>query len=407
MLPSEPAGSDPALAEELRDPTAGWIGSQNLIGLVRNTAPFLFQQPPAAMQANPGRPIDLAGHPLGFLHILWACDGRDLAVPVDGGAEAEVLADYFALCLACHYATVATFVPTDVDSKIRGLIWKRIRDLGVARRMFEFTLLAHRWDLSGVSRRTTALSGVGPVSGHDGEWLSVVCGALSTFVRLGDAEYAERAAAAIERELERQAHEFLHALERKGCEVDALRLTSSLTHNVGDLDQGISFWPKTEVYSGFRARFHRLAHENTKPFRGTYQRAARVYKVAMSPEGHRNYPLRGVKALRQSPELLLPLGPFLDDWGRLIATHRLLTADDRAEVLTALIAGCRKLLGQRGYFRAIHGFVEASGGKLDDLLRRLPSVAKSSWKDSQFRKEIAVPRVSFESEMKKKLSLAG
>jgi hypothetical protein len=33
----------------------------------------------------------------------------------------EQLQDYFALCLACHHATVATFVPTDVDTKIRGV----------------------------------------------------------------------------------------------------------------------------------------------------------------------------------------------------------------------------------------------------------------------------------------------
>lgn len=33
--------------------------------------------------------------------------------------------DYFSLCLASHFATVATFVPTDVDSKIRGHCWYR------------------------------------------------------------------------------------------------------------------------------------------------------------------------------------------------------------------------------------------------------------------------------------------
>lgn len=31
--------------------------------------------------------------------------------------------DYFALCMAAHFSTVATYVPTDVDSKIRGHCW--------------------------------------------------------------------------------------------------------------------------------------------------------------------------------------------------------------------------------------------------------------------------------------------
>ena len=50
--------------------------------------------------------------------------------------------------------------------------------------------------------------------------------------------------------------------------------------------------------------------------RGKFAAAVKLYQsTGMSAEGHRHYPLRPVKALRRSPETLLPLSPFLDDWG--------------------------------------------------------------------------------------------
>lgn len=62
----------------------------------------------------------------------------------------------------------------------------------------------------------------------------------------------------------------------------------------------------------------------------------------MATEGHRNYPLRGVKPLWCSPDLLLPLGPFFDEWGGLVAVHSCLDWQDRADVLAGLVHGCRK-----------------------------------------------------------------
>jgi len=52
----------------------------------------------------------------------------------------EQLQDYFALCLACHHATVATFIPTDVDTKIRGILWQASRDRDVLRGMLRVAL---------------------------------------------------------------------------------------------------------------------------------------------------------------------------------------------------------------------------------------------------------------------------
>ena len=43
--------------------------------------------------------------------------------------------------------------------------------------MFDLALQWLTWDISGISTRATELSGVGPVSGHNGEMLGVLAGA--------------------------------------------------------------------------------------------------------------------------------------------------------------------------------------------------------------------------------------
>jgi hypothetical protein len=108
-----------------------------------------------------------------------------------------------------------------------------------------------------------------------------------------------------------------------------------------------------------------------------------------------------VKALRQSPDLLLPLGPFLDEWGEVAATHPLLDRQAQADVFAALIHGCRTIPGQRGYARALHGMANRLGSSLGSVLRLMPARARSDWKDAALRKQVIVPRISFESMMRK------
>jgi len=106
-----------------------------------------------------------------------------------------------------------------------------------------------------------------------------------------------------------------------------------------------------------------------------------------------------VRALRSSPDFLLPLAPFLDDWGAMIARRPQLTAEDRAAVVEALIAGCMKIPNQAGYYRALHGFAEAEPGSFQETIERLPAAARRDFRS--LRKQVDLPRVSFESRMKK------
>jgi hypothetical protein len=382
----------------------GTIGPGNLLSLVRNTAPFIFE--PGFAPANPKSKIE--NPKWKWFDILNNAESLEPT----SNPNTEQRERYFAICLACHHATVATFIPTDVDSKIRGHLWQQREDPLALRRMFELVVEALTWDISKISRRATERSGVGPVSGHNGEMLGVLAGALGAFLKTGDAEYAEKAATAIDNELNREAHEFRYVMDKVRThgrdahatviELDLLRLSSSLTHNVGDLDQGISFWSNRDIYAPSRKRFHRLAHENTEPYGGTFQLAARLYKQIMSAEGHRHYPLREVKALRSSADFLLPLGPFFDDWGALIGSHPKLNTDDRAQTLAALLSGCKKIPNQVGYFRAISGMVEAIGGNLEPIVKRMPASLRNEMKSAEIRKHIALRKVSFESGMRKR-----
>ncbi len=139
-----PTGSLSApLVKTPRHAWSQWIGPETLLSQVRNTAPFLESRPP---RTEPGRLIALGHSPDGFLRILanWENILRPTLNPD------EQLQDYFALCLACHHATVATFVPTDVDTKIRGIVWHESRDPEVLRPMLRLALASRAWTEDGI-----------------------------------------------------------------------------------------------------------------------------------------------------------------------------------------------------------------------------------------------------------------
>ncbi len=336
--------------------------------------------------------------PFAYKSILAAAEGFDWTWLT----EEEELVDYFVLCLACHHASVATFVPTDVDSKIRGLALNRTRDRDVLRTMVRCGITMHGWSLDGISTRAQVVGDLGPVSGHDGEWLSVLSGALGRMLQCGDTEYAEMVEELIHRELLRELEAFRLAHATPGRELDVLRLAMSITHNLGDLDQGISYWESKTVTAAARARFFKLAHEENKQgYGGAFQPVANLYRRGMAAEGHRHYPLRQVRPLRKSAELLLPLGPFFDDWGGTILRSPVLDASEKAEILDALVRGCRKVQGQQGYYRAIAGMQAVSRRDFDAIAERMPNGARKDLKDPELRRLAAIPRSSFESSMKK------
>ena len=201
------------------------------------------------------------------------------------------------------------------------------------------------------------------------------------------------------RELEREAAAFEKLSRARGRELDTVRAAGILTHNVGDVNQALEAGKAGRIRVSCRERIAKLAQEGPERFGGTFARAAAIYREMLSAEGHRNYPLRGPKCLRRSSELLLQVSPFLDDWGRLIATTPLLTDEERLEVVGALAEGCSKVPGQEAYFRALAGFdAELPGGLFSKAVtKRLRTAGRKALMGAELRRKVAVAQRSFES----------
>ena len=114
-----------------------------------------------------------------------------------------------------------------------------------------------------------------PISGHNGEWLGVMGGAWGAFLRTGDTARADEVEAMMHAELDREAQAFQHVRSlRPSTAVDTalLKLAAILTHNVGDVDQGLGYW-KEGAFEEKKALYARLAHERGERYGGEFVRA--------------------------------------------------------------------------------------------------------------------------------------
>ena len=390
---------------EGRGAFGGFIGPRTLVGQVRSAAPYLFDGSHARLRelvrAPATRLHELAFDPLGWWSILLAAE----LLPAQEAPTPAARTDYFALCLAAHWASVATYVPTDVDAKIRHALWFDGQPREELALMRALALHLERWDVRGFSARIVDVEGAGAVSGHDGERLAVQCGGLLGSLAAGDAEGAALFEAAIERELAREARVFAVAAGRRGAERTTCELAAVLTHNAGDVMQGLGTKGGRPFGAAQKQRFGDLARSGPERYGGSFARAAAVYRELLASEGHRHYPLREVKLLRAHPDLLLPIGPFLDGWGARLATWPAWTVAQRAEAIGAVVEGCRKVAGQAGYHRALAGFDAAHPGGLEarELAAHWTTSVKRALKDADLRRKVAVRRESFESSYAKRV----
>lgn len=406
------------------------LTSSNLLYLVKSTAPYYFPEEEVKLimdeeeydninesddnDINSNNKVNsinslasLAKGPDGWLAILNG-PALQLLPNTDNPTEAQRI-DYFALCMAAHFSTVATYVPTDVDSKIRGHCWHDPSDY-VLEKQFEVLKDALLWNVDSVSKRTLKIHPIDPVfpiSGHNGEFLGSLVGAWGAFLRKGNKQLANEAEELINKELQREAEAFKYMRSTKpGAISDTvlLKLAAILTHNVGDVDQGYSYWDNEG--KGFEEqyqRYSRLAHERNDRYGGEFARAKLVYKELLSAEGHRNYPLREAKSLRSTGDLLLPIGPWLESWGRTIAIHPALSTEDRISIIRQLIRGCDStsrawcVPNQVGYYRALNGI--ASVLSLDRIQKDLDKDCIAVLKTHEMRMQLELSENAFASRL--------
>jgi hypothetical protein len=287
-------------------------------------------------------------------------------------------------------------VPTDVDTKVRRALWQDAAGSDEVPRMRALALGMAAWDPRPVSARVVDVDGLGAVSGHDGERLAVLCGALVAARKARHDAAAAELEAVVDAELAREARAFDATARRRGAELDLLRLASILTHNAGDVKQGLG--------ERSDSRFADLARAGFERYGGAFARAAALYRDSLAADGHRNYPLRKARALREEPALLLPIAPFFDAWGESLARFPGLGDESRAEVISALVEGCRKIPGQSAYYRALAGVERAlpRGLEAAELAQHYSVSVRRELRGADLRRKLAVKRESFEASAAKR-----
>jgi hypothetical protein len=117
----------------------------------------------------------------------------------------------------------------------------------------------------------------------------------------------------------------------------------------------------------------KLGHERGERYGGAFLRAGTINKALTAIESHRFLALRAPRGLRRARALLLPIGPFFDDWGETVARSPLLEPEDRAEIVGALLETHLRGEDQQGCLRALAAIHEHSPGGLDRLAPDLPA----------------------------------
>jgi hypothetical protein len=378
------------------------IEPKTLLGLVQNTIPFALER------------TDPFGHPtpselppyLRTLQSAW--DQMKLA------PEAQLSLShfqYFELCVAAHFSTVSSFVPTDVDNQIRFKLWHPDLPTPELLAMVSLVRSAQDWDMTALSRRFVRGPKTGRVlSGMHGEWFSIAAaayGALMSHKKENDAaEMREAILEAILNETRRQASvlgEFIKARDGIGL----LAAATTVAHNLGDLDRVMDQW-NLAADDPLRQQAYKLAGDSSRddPEMRLLRLAGNLNKVQMAPtsmadENHRHFPLRAARCLRRSADLLLPIAPFYDDWGALVGKHPALTPEDRAQVVQCLMDGWERLKPPRktqAYPRALAGIEASFPGGLSRLCQYLPARSAKNLRSGALRSVCSIPRRRFEEQ---------
>ncbi len=332
------------------------IAPELLLSQVKNTAPWLFEKAWSTQELSALPPIAIL---------------KDYAESVSNSGQGRPLnhLEYFQLCLSAHYLTCATPVPTDVDNQIRKKLWPAELPVEVAIEMASWVLGAIRWNYQPVSARFSFGAAGTPwetqaLDGHLGEWFTVACGAYCA-LKQWDSSAAKQKRVELLDAIRDETHrhsEVFGSVWRSGDGMGCLLASVSIAHNFGDLDRVMDQW-ELSVDDPLRLEFYKLGSQPLQTdgklrHQGRLWSAGELYKASvggssMTAENHRHFALRKPRIIRTRPDFLIPMGPFLDDWGANLGRN--VSLSDQTEVVEALTQGWQRLPGTSGYGRALLG----------------------------------------------------
>ena len=356
-----------------------------LLPQIQNSIPYLFDGDFGGLRIDESRKY--------LVEILEA----------SGAPDRELLhADFFRLSLCAQWATHASFAQIDVEPLNRFRLWDAELPGETLREMAETVLEAYRWDATALSRRWIASPHSKLVlSSHSGEWFSVATAAYAS-TRECDPLLAMRVRELIEFEVTRHAKIYLEF--RKIRDGAGMLLAAGLVaQNLAELDRAIEGW-KLGVGDPLRDFAYRCSQAEgirAARFGGALSDAGRMHRELLASEYQRAAFPHLPRALRASPELLMPLLPFLDAWGGVVGTHSSLRREDVAATVDALFFAWEKMRGPEGKTittacpRAVVGILSAYPGGLDALAPLLSPVVERNLRAGLFRGLMGVPEERF------------
>jgi len=312
------------------------------------------------------------------------------------------LTEYFFICMASHWSTAGTFVPTNVDNQIREGLWKHKEIYGHIEKMARITIDSWTWNYEQVTNRKSYNPGNGQVmSTHEGTWLSVAIGAYNALIKNKKESLAHEVADVILAEITKE-EKLLNELREKRDHVNFLRSTALMAHNFGDLDRVIDQWGMAED-DLFRKRIYKLGHQLNENYHPILVYAGQVNKKFLSVENHRHMSLRQAKCLRRSNQFLVPVGPFMDEWGTNIGSSKILTSAEKGEIVICMYEGYKRQNQAFGYARAYRGLIAALPRGIDSLEADIAFDVVAEIKKSPFTKIADLSLEEFQNEFKKNL----
>lgn len=357
------------------------IAPNILLKHIENTAPFIFTNE-----------IETSGDKRKFLEKIRFYK-KNL-----NSLKSINLADYFYFCLCAHWATAGTFVPTDVDNQIRMSLWHHKDILKFIDLMGKFTIDSWSWDYTQVTNRKSFNNNNEQVlSTHEGTWLSVAIGAYLALKKHKREALAKDVADLILLEVKKE-EDLLLKLRQDRDHLNFLRAAPLMAHNFGDLDRVIDQWqmnPEDSFYKQIYKLGHVLSPERKRDNILVY--AGQVNKELTSKENHRHMSMRQPKCLRKSHDFLIPIGPFMDDWGLALGRSLKLSLEEKAEICTALFEGFKRQDQALGYVRAFKNLTESLPNKLDSLSNFMPFDLLSELRASKFSELALESRSDFEA----------
>ena len=305
------------------------------------------------------------------------------------------LTEYFRICMAAHWTTAGTFVPTNVDNQIREGLWKHMEIQRHIEKMARITIDSWLWDYEQVTNRKAYNPSLNQVMGtHEGTWLSVAIGAYNALVYHKKADLAEEMKNVILAEAEKEEKLLLYLREKKD-HVNFLRSCALMAHNFGDLDRVIDQWEMPQD-DPFRKRIYKLGHQPNENYSPILAYAGQVNKAFLSVENHRHMSMRQPKSLRRSHRFLIPVGPFMDQWGKTLGEAKNLTMEEKGEIVVAFFEGWKRQDMARGYPRAFGAMMRAFPNGLSDFERDLPFDVIQEIRKSRFMEIAEIPQEKFE-----------